>query len=216
MDYIAVIDYEHLDNAMFLTAFARSLSQQKSRGIILHGDSTYTERLIQTGLIREEAEVRSVKDLNHRLIALLADHGVSAIGLNGYQRSLVKQTADSVQIDTAQFRNLPAQPHLLLSNLIQTGSGHQPQTIDLPLYVTLLSSALDIREVFIFSMDESEEFIQKDRPEKLYKRQLNDEFIESHIPAEFQDIPIPVRLTSARLFSDYPSTRGTTWLIPDS
>ncbi len=73
MDYIAVLDYEHLDNGMFLTAFAKALSQQKSRGIILHGDSEYTERLIQTGIMREEATIRAMKDLNHRLVALFAD-----------------------------------------------------------------------------------------------------------------------------------------------
>src|SRR5690554_5498427 len=127
MDYIAVIDYEHLDNGMFLTAFARSLAQQKgSRGLIIHGGSDYAERLLQTGVMREDAVVRATRDLNHRLIALFADHGVAAIGLNAYQKSLIRMTESGPELDIGQFRRLPKQPHLLISNLIEDEGRPRP------------------------------------------------------------------------------------------
>ena len=49
--------------------------------------SEYTDRLMQTGMMREDARKRAVMDLNRRLITLFADHGVSAIGLNGFQKN---------------------------------------------------------------------------------------------------------------------------------
>ena len=85
MDFLAILDYEHLDNGVFLTSFAKSLAQKEKRGLIIHGDSEHTERIIQTGVMRDEARIRAIKELNHRLVALFADEGVSTIALNGFQ-----------------------------------------------------------------------------------------------------------------------------------
>ncbi|MEX1062971.1 MAG: hypothetical protein WEC12_05155 [Balneolaceae bacterium] len=217
MDYIAVMDYEHLDNGMFLTAFAQALASQKlSRGVIIHGDSAYTERLMQTGMLREDAVVRSVKDLNHRLIALLADHGIAAIGLNGYQRSLIRQSGSEVHIDTGQLNRLPSSPHLLISNLVDSASENRPRPLELPLYAAALCSALDISELLVFSLDDTEEIIRRKRPDTLYKNQLDAEFLNSRIPEEFRDISMPFRITTAGSFADYPSKKGTTLILPDT
>lgn len=63
--FIAVLDHEHLENSIFLTSFAKSLAQLGDRkGIVIHGDSPYTDRLIQTGMMREDARLRAIKDLN--------------------------------------------------------------------------------------------------------------------------------------------------------
>lgn len=213
MDYIAVIDYEHLDNGVFLTSLARSLAQQKNtRGIFIHGASAYTERLIQTGMMREDAVVRAVKDLNHRLIALFADQGVSAIGLNGYQRSLVKKSGENIIIDEDQFRRLPEQPHLLLSNLIETESRTDPVQLELPGFAGALRTTFDIDDVIVFSLDDSEDFIKKEKPGFIHKDQLDSEYPDLKIPGEFKNVPISIMLSSAGTFASYPSTGDMTYI----
>jgi hypothetical protein len=213
MDYIAVLDYDHLDNGVFLASFARALSQQsRSRGLIIHGESAYTERLIQTGMMREDAVVRAVKDLNHRLIALFADQGISAIGLNGYQRSLIKKIKSDIQIDEQQLKRLPDQPHLLISNLAEEGNTGKPVSIELAEYAFTLQKNLQIEDIFVFSLDETDEFIRKDKPGYLSKNQLKDDDSELQIPDEFKEIPVSIRLTTTRLFADFPSVDGTTFI----
>src|SRR5690625_7351678 len=102
MDYIAVIDHDHLDNGIFLTSLARAIFGQSSeRGLIIHGGSAYTDRLIQTGMFRSDAEIRASRDVNHTLVALFAAHGVSMVGLNGCQRSLIQRVGGQLKIDTA-------------------------------------------------------------------------------------------------------------------
>jgi hypothetical protein len=212
MDYIAVIDYEHLDNGVFLTSLARSLARQEnSRGIIIHGESAYTERLIQTGMMREDAVLRAIRDLNHRLIALFADQGVAAIGLNGYQKSLIQKSGDDVVIDKDQFQSFPSTPHLLISNLIDHKSHRKPVPLDLPVFAESLQSALNIDDVMVFSLDDSGEIIPGDRPGFLQKDELTDRVI-SEIPDEFNEVPISFRLTTAQMFAGYPSLEGTTYI----
>jgi len=117
--YLALLDYNHLDNTLFLTAFAKALAQHGNRkGIIVHGDSSHTERLIQTGMMRQDAQKRAVRDLNRRMIGLLADEGVSAIGLHGEQKELIRNESGTLVLDHKQLKKLPEIPVLLLSNLV--------------------------------------------------------------------------------------------------
>jgi len=117
--YLAILDKSKLENTVFLTSFAKALASHGHRkGIVLHGDSSYTERLIQTGMMREDAEKRAVRDLNRRLVGLLADEGVSAIGLHGSQKELIKLTRGQLTLDKAQLSSLPKEPVILLSNLV--------------------------------------------------------------------------------------------------
>src|SRR5699024_622093 len=119
MSYIAAIDYEHLDDGLFLTGLAQSISKQKkTQQIILHADSAYTERIMQTGVMREDAKIRSQKDLNHRLIALFADEGIAAIGINGYQRKLIRLEDNELVLDKKQFKQLPRPSAIVLSCLV--------------------------------------------------------------------------------------------------
>jgi hypothetical protein len=211
MDYIAVLDYKHLDNGIFLASFARALSQQSNtRGLIIHGESAYTERLIQTGMMRDDAVVRAVKDLNHRLIALFADHGVSTIGLNGYQRSLIIKSGNNIQIDEHQLKRLPEQPHLLISNLAEDKKNDKVAILDLAKYAEALQNALQIDDIFVFSLDESDEFIRKSKPEFIKSHQLDRNDFKLQIPDEFRGIPVSIRLTNTRYFADFPATDGTT------
>jgi len=214
MDYIAVIDYQHLDNGLFLKMLARSLARHnRSRGLIIHGESEYTERLIQTGMIREDAVIRAVKELNHRLIALFADHGIPTIGINGYQRSMVTLGKASVEIDRNQFNRLPAEPHVLLSNLVEHHTRNKPVPLDLDKYAFALSNAFDIEDIILFCLDDSDDFLRKERLEKLSRKELNSSALKLQVPSSFRNCTFPVRLTSARAFGEYPVLKESILIV---
>jgi hypothetical protein len=200
MNFIAVLDYEHLDNAMFLTSFARSLSRKKNRGIILHGDSEYTERIIQTGVMREDAQIRAIKELNHRLVALFADEGISTISLNGFQKSLVKTDGKRVVIDKKQILNFPKEPMLLISNLgLNTVTG-KPVPIPLQKLSVAIHKGFDLDGIDLFSIKESAEIIREDLPKLIDLDECSNEFKEEHIPKNFRNESLTIRLNSASAF----------------
>ncbi|MEX2601487.1 MAG: hypothetical protein WD355_07560 [Balneolaceae bacterium] len=214
-DYIAVLDHNHLDNGLFLTAFAKSAAAQKGqRGIVIHGESDYTERLIQTGIMREEARIRAIKDLNHRLIALFADEGVATVGVHGFQRGLITESNGDLDVDVSQLRSMPDVPLLLLSNLIQSSGDKPPSPLSLPAYAFLLRDKLDIDEVLIFSMDDSDEILDRGSHDELRFSELDTEYKERVIPPEFRDAGQPFRITTARAFSSWPGLQGTTLIRP--
>lgn len=200
MDFIAVLDYEHLDNAMFLTSFARSLSRKKKRGIILHGDSEYTERIIQTGVMREDAQTRAIKELNHRLVALFADEGISTISLNGFQKSLVKTDGKRVVIDKKQILSFPQEPMLLISNLgLNTVTG-KPVPIPLQELSVAFHKGFDLDGIDLFSIKESADIIREDLPKLIDLDECSIEFKEEHIPKNFRNESLTIRLNSASTF----------------
>lgn len=200
MDFLAVLDYEHLDNGVFLTSFAKSLAQKEKRGLIIHGDSAHTERIIQTGVMREEAQIRAIKELNHRLVALFADEGVSTIALNGFQKSLITYDGSAVNIDKNQIEKLPEHPMVLLSNLALDSSSNQYRPVPLTRLATALSAVFNIEEITIFSMDDSADFIKQDFPEKLHIQETDQSFVEKHIPENLRDLTQQVRLHTGSNF----------------
>lgn len=211
MDYIAVLDYEHLDNGLFLSAFAKAVAKHKKRGIIIHGESKYTERLIQTGIMRDEATVRAIKDLNHRLVALFADEGVSTIGVNGYQRSLIKETDGFFEIDVEQFQKFPEHPTLLISSLIDSDESDQPKPISVATLAYELKKGLNIDDVILFSTAEGGDIIKQNLPAELSRKSPSDpNFVEKHVPKDFHDIDYKVTLTTARDFTNYPLLKNAT------
>lgn len=206
MDYIAVLDYDHMDNGMFLTTFARSLAKQKKRGIIVHGESEYTERIIQTGIMREEATIRAMKDLNHRLVALFADQGISTIGLNGYQKSLITDISGGLDIDTDQLKKLPEHPTLLISSLALNREYGKPKPVPISLVVQQLQQSLDIDDVIIFSAKKDGEIIRQDLPDTLSMKSSDRNIIEELVPADLIESDFTMKLTTAQKFSSYPNS----------
>jgi hypothetical protein len=200
MDYIAVLDYEHLDNGVFLATFARSLAQKKRRGIIIHGDSEYTDRIIQTGMMREDARVRAIKELNHRLVALFADEGVSTIALNGFQKNLITFNKSDLILDKSQLLNLPSHPTLLISNLVRKPDSDQLVAAPLPQLADTLSSAFDIEKIILFSTDDSADIIKKDLPDSLCPKETENGFLEQHVPPSFHSYGDTIHLRTATTF----------------
>lgn len=211
MDYIAVLDYEHLDNGLFLSAFAKAVAKHKKRGIIIHGESKYTERLIQTGIMREEATIRAIKDLNHRLVALFADEGVSTIGVNGYQRSLLKEKDGSVEVDVEQFNKFPEHPTLLISSLVNSDQQERPKPISVVSIAHALKKHLDIADVIVFSIAEGGDIIKQDLP-KTFSRSGSSvpDFLEKQVPKDFHNTDYKITLTTAQNFSKYPDLTNYT------
>lgn len=200
MDFLAVLDYEHLDNGVFLTSFAKSLAQKDNRGLIIHGDSEHTERIIQTGVMRDEAQIRAIKELNHRLVALFADEGVSTIALNGFQKKLISYDGTTVEVDKNQIDNLPEHPMVLISNLGIDKRTDQYVTIPLSEMATAFSAKFEIEEVTIFSIDDSSDFINQEFPEKMNINNADISFIEKHIPEKLRDLPTTVRVKTGSNF----------------
>lgn len=200
MDFLAVLDYEHLDNGVFLNSFAKSLSKKKKRGLIIHGDSEYTERIIQTGVMRENARIRAIKELNHRLVALFADEGISTIALNGFQKSLITIDNGEIEIKKNQINDLSDQPMILLSNLVHDLQTNDYRPIPLSDLANALAEAFDIENITVFSIDETSDFIKQDFPETLQVQEIDEDFVKKHIPENLRDLSIKIRLKSASTF----------------
>ncbi|MDX1642633.1 MAG: hypothetical protein R3220_13100 [Balneolaceae bacterium] len=200
MDFLAVLDYEHLDNGVFLNSFAKSLSKKENRGIIIHGDSEHTERIIQTGVMRKDARIRAIKELNHRLVALFADEGISTIALNGFQKSLLTIKDDTVDFDKKQIDALPEQPLILLSNLGINIDTKDYSTVPLSEMAVVISRKFNIEEITVFSKEESADFIKHDFPDVLRIEEADEAFIEKHIPDSLRDLTVKIRLKTASNF----------------
>lgn len=215
MKYLAVLDYEHMDDGVFLSSLARSLSSvDHSDMLLLHGESVYTERIIQTGVMRDEATIRGIKDLNKRLVALLADEGVPAVGLHGYQRSVISLKEETLHLDRDYLENLPGGPLTLLSTLVKVPAREEPAAISLPRMTRFLKSRLDPEEVFLFAKSEESEIFTESFPtDSVRWEELESEFREEIIPAEFRDFGLPVRLTTAGAFQNLPDLARTMQIL---
>lgn len=214
MHYLAALDHDHLDNGVFLTSLARSLAEQQKnqavRSVILHTDSEYTERIIQTGVMRDQATIRSLKDLNKRLVALFADQGVSAIGINPYKRNFITLEGQQLQLDHSFLEQLPDRSVLLLSTLVQDIDHHQEAVVELPRMLSFLQDELDPEELFIFSKaEEAEIFTDTVTPDTLTWKSMDDSFRNRQIPDEFANFNHPLRLTTARDFSQIPDLKNS-------
>tara|TARA_R100001143_G_C3361367_1_gene137072 strand:+ start:9314 stop:9919 length:606 start_codon:yes stop_codon:yes gene_type:complete len=200
IDFLAVLNYEHLDNGFFLTTLAKALKKREKRGLILHEDSEYTERIIQTGVMREEAIIRCYKDLNHRLVALFADEGISTIGLNGYQKNLIKMNGDTLEINFNTLKNLPKEPMILLSSIGLRNMSEKPIQMPISTVASSLSKEFNVPMIDLFSIKENSEFIKEDLPKTVTPNSTDKEFRNKHIPNSFKSFDNEVRVNSPNSF----------------
>lgn len=217
MKYIALLDSRHLENNLFMKAFADAVSRQdKVRGIIVHGDSPYTDRLIQTGMMREDARIRSTKELNIRIVSVLADSGVSAIGLNPFQRDSIvyNPVKDELAVNTAFFDSLPESTFLVLSNLVGNTDSKQPAAYPLVSLTLKLQSSLKCDEIFAFSSEEKDEVLISKTPTASIKwENLEDNYKNIFIPPEVVENPLSFCLTTTRAFSQVPDLSDSKKII---
>ena len=209
LDFIAVLDHQHLENSLFLTSFAKSLAKLGDRkGLVVHGDSPYTDRLIQTGMMREDARIRAIKDLNKRLVGLFADQGIATIGIHGFQKSLFSWNNGKMVVDQEALKELHATPNLLISNLIDhEGSAMH---LSLPEFAQALSSQLDQVDILLFSKNEKDEIMASSGETKLSWDTLSAEFEEESLPEEFKNFGNRVKMTTASDFANWPKLQKVT------
>lgn len=209
IQFIAVLDYEHLENSIFLTSFAKSLAKLGDRkGIVIHGDSPYTDRLIQTGMMREDARLRAIKDLNKRLIGLFADQGVATIGVHGFQKGLVTKSGAEISLDLESLHSLHDTPNLLISNLAEENG--EPQHVPLPHFARSLGHDLKEAEILLFSKNEKDEILISESESRLFWHELPAGFAETTLPDEFRNFAQPVKLTTATDFANWPNLKKVT------
>lgn len=161
MDYLLILDYQNLDNPLFLKSFAEATQRLKpGKSILLHSDSEYTERLIQTGMMREDAVIRSLQDLNHRLVSFFADYGLACIGINGFQRGTVKRSENGeLLINTRFLDTLPEGTIVVLSTLAQ-GWQTSYEAVALPELVNAVQEQVSPNQTCLFSVDSADEIIR--------------------------------------------------------
>lgn len=168
MKHLFILDYEHLDDGGFLKEFAKKLgSLQPAPCIFIHADSAYTERIIQSGVLSNEARIRAIKELNHRLTALFADEGIAVSAFNGYQRGIVKSENNSNEliIDTGYLKKLGGRTHLLISNLIENSDGGVSVT---PLHrlAAAIKNQLKLDKIYAFSKTLNSSIIKSEQPDE--------------------------------------------------
>ena len=200
-DFLLLLDREHLDNGMFLRSLSDKLALKKNnRGIILHTDSAYTDRIIQTGVFREEAEKRSLKDLNNRLIALLADSGVPAIGLSGHKKGFVIQNTDgSLELDSSFLQKLPKGVHLVMNHL---GLSSDNESVIIPFQemAHALWQSLSIQEVIAFRNDDEQGIIATGEPFVLEPNSDISDKNLNMVPSDIKKMPFQVKIIGIQQF----------------
>ncbi len=207
MLYIALLDYQHLDHSFFMKSFAEAMALQKEcDGIILHGDSPYTDRLMQTGVMREEAIIRSTRDLNHRIIALLADSGISGIGINGFQREIIRKSDDDLIVKKNWLENRPAGIHLVLSNLVWNSDMKTIEPVPLSMIAEKINKTMECNYIIIFPNDEGpDHFVQKSTaPRNNYRKEMS--YTVDDIPDDLIPLPEECYFCTLAEFGKLPDT----------
>ncbi len=209
MKYIAVIDYDRLDHPLFMKSFSEAMGQQKDcSGIILHGDSGYTDRLIQTGMMREDAVVRSTSDLNHRIVALLADNGVSAVGVNGYQKNIISLSGPKLTIDRHWIDSRPPGTHLILSNLVRDESNQKITPVSLRVLADALSARLECGTVILFFREDSSDSVFTDSSNQKTNGTKSRGDLLGMVPEELLPPPQNSYLGTTHAFGNLPDVSG--------
>lgn len=155
MRYLFIIDYKNLDNGGFLKLLAKRLSELRLDSfMVLHADSEYTDRIMQTGIMRKDAQIRSIKELNLRLTALFADEGIPMIAINGYQRDTIT-TGDKgeLEINSSYLKHLGTQTNVLLSTLI-SDTDKKASPAELAVLAEALQKQLEFDHIIAFDTAE--------------------------------------------------------------
>ena len=156
MKYLFIIDHAHLDDGRFLKDLARKISEANlPPSLFIHGDSAYTDRIMQQGVMREPARIRATRELNNRLTALFADEGVPLVAVNGHQKgTLVLGVDGSLTYNAAWLRQVKGDVHRLVSSLAGDGKGG---AVYLPLHIMAmgLSEHFGIKELIAFGKEET-------------------------------------------------------------
>lgn len=156
--FILILDREHLEQPLFMKLFAQKLHPFKNnRLLIIHSDSEYTQRLIENGAEPKKAKERAIKEINQKLVSLLADNGIPALGFHGFHRNtVVKSKSGSFQVDSTLLKNHPSSVALLFSTLISDEEAQTTSFIEPAELALLLKNELNYDDIFAFALTDQD------------------------------------------------------------
>lgn len=200
---LIAIDYKNLDNGLFLKAFAESLARITYPEImIVHSDSEYTQRVMQLGIMRDEAQMRSIKDLNHRLVTLLSDNGVPCIGINGYQKHAATINDKGITFNEKVFSLIPRGVRSVISaSAIDINNG-LPVLVDLSAFMIELAEFTGCNEITVFDNDEKEHFfaVSHEENKEIEKKTNSDSLIVNSLRNELIVMRKPIYNNTLKYF----------------
>ncbi|MFN2373680.1 MAG: hypothetical protein ABR545_07680 [Cyclonatronaceae bacterium] len=207
---IALLDREHLDNGPFLKSLSVALSQLGDvRVLFIHADSEYTDRVMQLGVMREEALIRSTRELNRRLSSLFSDEGSACVGLNGYQRDTLMLNEGALIVDSDYLREILAHSHIVLSNMVADRDNGSTAYITPARLAATLANALKPDLLIVFSTRESGgPNVDQGNGNNNETITPSDERITGLIPAEMRDSEVGYLLAGLRQFAALPDVSG--------
>jgi hypothetical protein len=207
---IALLDREHLDNGPFLKSLSVTLSQFGDvRVLFIHADSEYTDRVMQLGVMREEALTRSTRELNRRLASLFSDEGSACVGLNGYQKDSLMLKDRALIVDSDYLREILAHSHVILSNMIADRDNGGTAYIAPARLAATLADALKPDHLIVFSTRESGgPIVDHGNGNRGETFSSSDERLTGLIPAEMRASEVGYRLAGLRQFAALPDVSG--------
>lgn len=207
---LVLLDHKHLDNGPFLKSLALTITRIKDvRFLFIHSDSDYTDRVMQSGLMREDARMRSTRELNRRLVALFNDEGIHCVGLNGYQMNCVTRTGNHLNVDVEYLGKLLKHSHVILSNLVSDGKDKGKSFAEPAFFAKSLIKSLKPAHFIVFSRTETGGPLLPDlREGNTAEHTTRPEPLKSEIPVEIVDSDEELMVTNLRQFADLPDISG--------
>lgn len=207
---LALLDREHLDNGPFLKSLSVALSRLKGvRILFIHSDSDYTDRVMQLGVMREEAVNRSTRELNRRLSSLFTDEGSSCVGLNGYQKDCLVRSGGSLLVDSGYLAQILTHSHMILSNMVSDRDNGETGFTEPARLAAALHKALKPDHFIVFSLKEDGSPLNgMGNTDHSQICRADDERIATLVPAEIRDAEINFLLTGLRQFASLPDVSG--------
>jgi hypothetical protein len=210
MFVIALLDREHLDNGPFLKSLSATLSQLKGvRVLFIHSDSEYTDRIMQLGVMREEALTRSTRELNRRLSALFSDEGSACVGLNGYQKDSLVLKGGILNVDSDYLGKILSHSHVILSNMVADPDNSGTAFVTPERLAATLTAALKPDHLIVFSARETGgPLVEQKNGESGEVFTHSDERVSGLIPSEMKALKTGYLITGLRQFASLPDASG--------
>lgn len=184
LNLIIVLDRYHLEQPLFMKLFGQKIRRVKSgRLLILHADSAYTQRLIDSGTEPEKAVVRSTKEISLKLVNLLAEYGHSAAALHGYHKQAIVLTeSNQLVIDRSYFLQHPETVITICSNLVMLAHEQRTSPVPLASLAIELKKSLEFDGILCFAQSEvlSTSFKEKAPSEVDVLNWVPEELVSAH------------------------------------
>ncbi len=194
--YLLYLDRYHLGDGLFLQALARALGRGAPPCLLVHGSGEHTELLFEADgfFVEREGGVmpvsssaeaalleRGLREINKKIVNVLTDSLVSAVGLHGADRGLLQlDKGGAVRAgEAAWLARLVGQGALpVVSALVREEEQYQVREASLGRVVVALAKALETKEVRVVF------FVKQHRPGLLDGTAIVREINVAKLPGE--------------------------------